>query len=58
MSGFGAEVALELSSRTDVAVEHEIELDWLADGVVGIWVLDIVLADESTELGAGVVVNL
>lgn len=58
LSSFGTEVALELSSWTDAAVEHEIELDWLADGVVGVGVFDVMIADECTEFGAGVIVDL
>lgn len=58
LGGFGTEVTFDVASRTDVGLEHEIELDRLRDLVSGGGVGDFVLSDNITELGTSVVINL
>lgn len=47
-----------LTGRPDATCEHEIELLWLPDFVVGIGIPDVVLSAKFTELWARIVVEL
>lgn len=47
-----------LTGRPDATCEHEIELLWLPDFVIGIGIPDVVLSAKFTELWARIVVEL
>jgi hypothetical protein len=49
---------LDLTSGTNVGLEHEVELDRGGELVAGSWISDIVLLDQFTKLGTAKVVNL
>ncbi len=49
---------LDLTSRTDVTLEHQVELDRLGEFVASIRVDNLVITDDIAELFALVVVDL
>lgn len=58
LCGFGPKVTLEFTSWTNHTIEHEVELDWFANGVIGVGVLDLMFTNNRTKLLAGVIVDL
>lgn len=53
-----ADVPFDLSSRSNLGLEHQVELDGVSQLVAGLGIDDSVLFDNLSKLRSGVVVDL